>query len=168
MATIYLIEGPVGAGKSTFAAKLCLERQRVHLNLDEWMVTLFQKDRPQEDFMAWYSERKQRCIDQIWLVALSLLDAQVDAVLELGLVQPADREAFYTRVQGTDHPLQVKVLSASKATRKARVQRRNQDDGPGSTRRMVVSDEIFELANSAWIPPDADEHARQEIETVDT
>lgn len=166
MATIFLIEGPVGAGKSTYAAKLALKQQGVHLNLDEWMVTLFQKDRPEQDFMAWYGERKQRCIEQIWLVALGLLDAQVDAVLELGLVQPADREAFYSRVAATEHPLKVIVLDVDKSVRKARVQARNVDDSAGSTRRMVVSDEIFELANNAWTPPDANEHERQQIEIV--
>lgn len=166
MAKLVLIEGPVGAGKSTYAAKLCFERHAVHLNLDEWMVTLFQKDRPEQDFMAWYNDCKQRCIEQIWLVAVSLLDAQVDAVLELGLVQPAAREAFYQRVAAIDCELQVLVLDADKATRQQRVQRRNEDDSPGSTRRMVVSDEIFELANGAWMPPDEREQDLQQIEFV--
>ncbi len=166
MATLLLIEGPVGAGKSTYAAKLCFERHAVHLNLDEWMVTLFSQDRPEQDFMTWYNERKERCIEQIWLVAMSLLDAEVDAVLELGLVQPAAREAFYQRVAAIDCELQVIVLEADKATRHQRVQVRNEDNSPDSTRRMVVSDEIFELANGAWIPPDERERDQQNIEFV--
>lgn len=168
MATVILIEGPVGAGKSTFAAKLSLERHAVHLNLDEWMVTLFQKDRPEQEFMAWYGERKQRCIEQIWLVAQGLLDAGVDAVLELGLVQPAAREAFYSSARAIDCTLQVIVLEADKDVRRARVQARNADTSPNSTRRMVVSDEIFELANGAWIAPDASEHERQQIQIIQT
>lgn len=168
MATLFLIEGPVGAGKSTYAAKLSLERRAVHLNLDEWMVTLFSKDRPEQDFMAWYQDCKQRCIEQIWLVAISLLDAEVDAVLELGLVQPADREAFYTRTAAFDCTLQVLVLDADKTTRHQRVQARNSDDSAGSTRRMVVSDEIFEIANNAWVPPDEREQALAQIEFIQT
>ena len=66
MPTIHLIEGPVGAGKSTFAAKLMHEHSAPRLNLDEWMVVLFRPDRPEgDDIMAWYAERKQRCIEQI-------------------------------------------------------------------------------------------------------
>jgi predicted kinase len=65
MASIHLIEGPVGAGKSTFAGRLALTHNAVHLNLDEWMVRLFQADRPEADFMEWYLERKQRCIEAL-------------------------------------------------------------------------------------------------------
>ena len=39
VATIHLIEGPVGAGKSTFAARLSVAHEAPHLNLDEWIVT---------------------------------------------------------------------------------------------------------------------------------
>lgn len=34
MPRITLIEGPVGAGKSTYAAKLALDQTAVHLDLD--------------------------------------------------------------------------------------------------------------------------------------
>ncbi|MEJ2681019.1 MAG: AAA family ATPase, partial [Gammaproteobacteria bacterium] len=85
MSKIYLVEGPVGSGKSTFAEQQALEINAPHINLDSWMVNLFRPDRPTSGTMEWYIERKERCIEQIWLVAKSILDANFDVILELGL-----------------------------------------------------------------------------------
>ncbi|MEZ5559707.1 MAG: AAA family ATPase [Pseudomonadales bacterium] len=166
MATIHLMEGPVGAGKSTYAARLGLERNAPHLDLDEWMVTLFRPDRPEAGFVPWYVERKQRCIEQIWQVACALLDAGTDVVLELGLVGRDDRAAFYSRVDATGHELAVYVLDAPQAERRRRVRARN--TAAGATFKMVVTDEVFALANGAWQPPDEQECEQRRIQHVAT
>jgi len=153
--TIHLLEGPVGAGKSTLAGKLSVELQAPHLNLDEWMVTLFREDRPDSDFLGWYAERKERCIEQIWLVANEILFTNNNVILELGLVQRAAREAFYQRVAGTDHNLLVYWLDVAEATRRQRVKQRNSEQG--ATFKMEVSDEVFAMANAAWEAPDDEE-----------
>ena len=57
MGKIILLEGPVGAGKSSYAAALSARKPMPHLNLDDWFVTLYSPDRPKEGLMAWYSER---------------------------------------------------------------------------------------------------------------
>jgi len=162
MATIHLIEGPVGAGKSTFAAQLSLTHAAVHLNLDDWMVTLFRPDRPETEFMEWYAERKQRCIDQIWRVTCDLIDAGTEAVLELGLVQTSARDDFYRRVDVEGYALKVYVLETPEDVRRERVRHRNTQQG--DTFKMEVSDEIFELANRAWQAPDAIEARERDIE----
>ena len=51
MATLHLVEGPVGAGKPTFAGQLSLVHEAPCLVLDEWMVTLYSPDRPNTGFM---------------------------------------------------------------------------------------------------------------------
>ena len=168
MATIHLIEGPVGAGKSTYAGQLGLRLKCAHLNLDEWMVTLFSPDRPKDNFMPWYEECKARCIEQIWLVALELLHQNNDVILELGLVQKPAREAFYSRVAGTDFDLQVHWLDTPEHVRWERVQQRNQQSAADarSTLKMQVSEEIFKLANSAWQAPDDAECEQYNISVV--
>jgi len=161
VAMLHLIEGPVGAGKSTYAGKLALSEGAVHLNLDEWMVNLFSADRPAEGFITWYGERKDRCIEQIWRVTERLLEADISTVLELGLVQRAARDHFYGRVDAAGYALKIHVLDAGVETRHRRVRARN-ETGSG-TFRMVVSDEIFELANRAWEAPDAGEQGARDI-----
>ena len=152
MASIHLIEGPVGAGKSTFAARLGAELGAPHLNLDEWFSILFSPDRPESGVMAWYAERKWRCVEQIWRVARALGEGGQDAILELGLLTREERQAFYARVAAAGLGLKVYVLDAPRALRRERVRRRNAERGP--TYRMVVPDAIFELASDRWEPPD--------------
>lgn len=164
MATVHLVEGPVGAGKSTFAAQLARSHAAPRLILDEWMVTLFRADRPEADLMQWYGERKQRCIEQIWRVTCDLIDAGTSAVLELGLVQAQDRSDFYARIDAAEYPLRVYVLDAPRAVRRARVHARN--DAQCGTFQMVVPDEIFESASDLWEPPDDLEIGARNIEFV--
>ena len=166
MAEIHLVEGPVGAGKSTFAAKLSLSLGAPHLNLDEWMVNLFRPDRPEEGFIEWYSERKQRCIQQIWDVTGELLNSEISPILELGLVQRADREDFYRRVEATDHVLRVYLLDTPLETRRQRVRQRNMQKA--GTYRMEVTDDVFNLANSFWEEPTEIECRERDIEFIST
>ncbi|MCR9259129.1 MAG: ATP-binding protein [Pseudomonadaceae bacterium] len=163
---IYLIEGPVGAGKSTYARQLSQQHNALHLNLDEWMVVLFRPDRPEVDFMHWYNERKQRCIEQIWATALNCSAVGITAVLELGLVQQADRIDVYNRAEDAGLDLQVVVLGAPRKERMARVQKRNLEQG--DTFQMLVSDEIFALADAAWQAPDDKEFRLRSITMIDT
>ncbi len=164
MATIHLIEGPVGAGKSTYAGKLSLAVGAPHLNLDEWMVTLFSPDRPDEGFMDWYLETKNRCIQQIWDVTIEILSHDIDVILELGLVQAADRARFYERVDGTDLDLAVYVLDTPVDVRRERVRERNRKQS--GTFKMEVSDEVFEMANAFWEDPTEAEVRDRGIEVV--
>ena len=164
MATVHLIEGPVGAGKSTRAGQMARELGAPWLDLDDWMVTLFSPDRPAEGFMQWYAERKARCIEQIWQVTQRLLAAETGAVLELGLVQRADRSAFYDRVDQAGCDLVVTVLDVPKDVRLERVRQRNAQQG--GTFKMAVSDEIFEIADAAWEVPDEIECEMRQIRTL--
>lgn len=150
MAGIHLIEGPVGAGKSTWAAQLTQRHTAPRLILDDWMATLFKPDRPATGVMEWYAERKDRCIEQIWKVACSLIDAGTDVVLELGLVQQSIRQQFFDRADAAGYNLTVYVLDASRETRRARVRQRNREQGP--TFAMEVPDAFFEVASDMWQP----------------
>lgn len=167
MPRIYLIEGPVGAGKSTFAASLANRVDRgVHIALDQWFSILFSPDRPSTDVMTWYIERKARLLDHIWKHVQSLLACGVTPVLELGLVQRQSREDLYERAREVGVDLTVYLLQASREVRRERVMRRNVEMGP--TFSMVVPTPFFEMASDVWEEPDEVEIAQNRIERIST
>ena len=161
MATIYLIEGPVGAGKTTFSRELSEKISAPHINLDTWMARLFQADRPATGSIGWYLERKERCIEQIWDVAIRSLNANCDMILELGLIQRNNRQAMYQRIAASGHKLVVYVLDAPREERRERVKLRNFQRSDSFS--MEVSDEVFEIASNMWEEPDDIECTEQEI-----
>ena len=166
MSRIYLIEGPVGAGKSTFAASLATRVGGTHIALDEWFARLFSPDRPNTDLMPWYIERKARLLDHIWTHAQALVACGIAPILELGLVHRQSREAFYERAREAGVDLSVYLLLASRDLRRDRVMRRNVEKGP--TFSMVVPAPFFEMASDTWEEPDEEEIAENRIERIST
>ena len=160
-ARVHLVVGPVGAGKSTFARQLVRDHSAVALTLDDWMATLFRPDRPATDVVAWYQERAERCIAQIWKLARQLTDRGDDVVLEIGLLRRGERERFYERVDEAGLPLTIYVLDAARDVRRARVLERNQRQG--ATFSMAVPLEIFELASDLWQALEPDEHEGRDV-----
>lgn len=166
MPNIYLIEGPVGAGKSTFSTSLASRIGGVHIALDEWFTRLFSPDRPSTDVVPWYIERKARLLDHIWNHAQDLLACGMAPILELGLVQRQSREDLYKRALEAGVDLKVYLLLASREVRRERVMRRNVEMGP--TFSMVVPAPFFEMASDMWEEPDDFEIAENGIEAIST
>lgn len=152
MAQIHFIEGPVGAGKSTYAKAMAEKGGFVHLALDEWFVRLFSPDRPQENFSQWYAERKGRLVQLMLGQARAVLATKRDVALELGLIQRGPRQALFRQLQQEGVTFTIHVLDAPMNVRRERVKRRNVEQG--ATFSMVVPDNIFELASAMWEPPD--------------
>ncbi|WP_428622647.1 AAA family ATPase [Sedimenticola sp.] len=156
MANIHLIEGPVGAGKSTYAAKLSFEKRAVHIALDAWFSQLYSPDRPPGEFSpSWYIERKGRLLGVIWDHSCHLLDSGIDVILELGLIQRDERHRFYSLAELSGFPITLHVLDAPRDTRLERVQLRNIEQG--ETFSMVVPDSVFDMASDLWEPPNEEE-----------
>lgn len=143
MPKLHLIEGPVGAGKSTFARSLALRTHGVHIALDEWFARLYGADRPAAEFMDWYVEHKLRLLDLIWRHSNAVLASCTDSILELGLIQRQSRISLYEKARSSNVELTVYMLDAPKDVRHARVMRRNVEKG--ATFSMVVPEQI-----SSW------------------
>ncbi|WP_322739964.1 AAA family ATPase [Delftia tsuruhatensis] len=164
MSRVHLIEGPVGAGKSTFGAALAASSNGVHIPLDEWFATLFSPDRPGGDFVPWYVERKERLLGLIWNHSRRVLASGRDVVLELGLIQQQQRIQFCRMITNEGFPPHLHVLDAPLEIRRARVRRRNEERGP--TFSMVVPDHVFEMASKLWESPDEFECEECEVSFV--
>lgn len=165
MAHIDLIEGPVGAGKSTYAGKLASERRAVHIALDAWFANLYSPDRPDSNIWPWYSERKERCLRTIWTPVEGMMAADTNVILELGLIQRHARQAFYQLVDAKGYSMSVHVLDAPRELRRERVHIRNREQGP--TFSMIVPDHVFDMASDLWEAPDEAECAARSIEFIE-
>lgn len=166
MAIVHLVEGPVGAGKSSYAATLAQRDGGVHIALDEWFVQLFSPDRPAGDFIPWYTERKARLLTLIWQHSRQLLAGGTTVILELGLIRHQQRSAFCRTVQAAGFEPLIHVLDAPREVRRERVRRRNLERG--ATFFMHVPEQIFELASDMWQAPDSIECKQYSIVHVDT
>ncbi len=60
-ATLHLVCGSTGAGKTTHALRLVQEHGALHFSIDDWMVRLFGADRPPRPDWPWIAERLARC-----------------------------------------------------------------------------------------------------------
>ncbi|MEJ6006950.1 ATP-binding protein [Paucibacter sp. AS339] len=164
MPIVRIIEGPVGAGKSTFSGSLATRTGGVHIALDEWFAKLFSPDRPAGDLISWYLARKERLLRLIWTHSKAVLASGSDVILELGLIQQQPRIDFCRQVIGEGFGLVMYELDAPREVRRARVQHRNSNQGP--TFSMVVPDHVFEMASNMWEPSDELERDEYKIEYV--
>ena len=154
-AKLYLIIGATGAGKSTFARQLASKKGAARFAIDEWITALFGDDRPADADYHWYRERIDRATDKIWRIASEVVTLGMDAVLEIGLTQRADREAFYARVRAAGLPLRLYVLNAPTEKRWQRVAARNQEQG--ETFSLEVTRAMFDFVEGMWEPPEEEE-----------
>ena len=133
------------------------------LDLDTWMVRLFGKDtRPEENVLAWYSERRERCRALLWDLAKEILFAGCDVFLELGLITNVEREAVYAKARDEDLRFIVYHLDAPRDVRRKRVVERNHS--PDEHTQLVPS-HFFELASDAWESPSSAE--REAVGLID-
>lgn len=161
--TLRVLVGPVGAGKTTFAEKSATRSPALFLDLDSWMVRLFGADpRPEQDVLAWYLERRERCRAVLWDVALSAINLGSDVWLEIGLLAATERQAFFDTVRGLELAFQVVVVDAPRDVRRQRVLQRNAAPRPDT---QIVPPEFFERASDAWEP--LSESERTSLDVID-
>jgi predicted kinase len=165
-ATVHLVVGSTGAGKSTYARRLAADGQAVRFAIDEWMMALFGPDRPDHAGADWYMPRIDRATGMIWRVAREIVAAGTSVVLEVGLTQRAPRQAFLDQVVGAGAPVRLHVLEADAATRWRRVEGRNSERG--ATFALEVTRGMFDFVETMWEPPDDDELRAHDGVRVDT
>jgi predicted kinase len=115
-ATLNLVSGPSGAGKTTYAYALARREDAAFLSSMIGRAPLPPR-RPRSHHLGG-SWSLGRCKALIWSTAVSVLDAGASAVLDLGLMRRADRERMPRRSKRglNQHPRKTSCPS-SKCTR---------------------------------------------------
>lgn len=150
-ATLNLIFGPCGAGKTTYAHALARREGAVAFVLDEWGARLFGPDVQGPIDFGWMLERLGRCEALIWSTAAAVLEAGTSVVLDLGLMRRADRERIRKRAQEAGLSTQWHFVDAPQEVRRARVAARNETKGETFVRE--VPPEMFEMIEAIYEAP---------------
>ncbi len=161
MQKIYLIVGNVGAGKSTYAANLALQKQAHIFTVDEWMKTLFWMEAPDGDTYEWALERVVRIEKQILSETVKLARLGMSIILDLGFFSSDQRTRVHSMLLDAEMPVEVLYLDVDKEERWRRVQHRNSEQG--ETFQFNVSREVFEFCETIFEPMDDAELATATI-----
>ena len=123
---IHIISGPQGAGKSTYARQLTLEKQGVCFSIDDYMIKLYGPEMIQPLDFSWVMERVARCHNLIWETSVNIVRNSGIAVLDLGLMKNEQRERFLQLAESAGVAIQQHFVDAPLEVRKERVMKRNQ------------------------------------------
>ena len=155
MASVHLVCGSTGAGKTTYSKALAERARGVRFSIDDWMATLFWRDAPPQSNLDWALERIARCEEQMLAIAEQLVGRGIDVVLDLGLSRREHRDRLRFRALALGAEVKMHYLDVDRETRRARVKRRNEERS--DTYAFHVSDEMFDFMESYFEPPSDDE-----------
>jgi predicted kinase len=164
-ATLNVIFGPCGAGKTTYAHTFARREKAVAFILDDWMARMFGPDMPEPIEYEWMLERVARCEAQIWSVAAGIIGAGGSVILDIGLMRRADRTRIREIAEATGLPVRFHFVDAPEAVRRARVAGRNVVRGENFA--IEVSPDMFEFIEGVYEPPEPGELAGAVISVSD-
>ena len=151
-ATLNVIFGPSGAGKTTYANAFARREKAVAFILDDWMARMFGPDMPEPLQYDWMIERVGRCEAQIWATAAGVLATGTSVVLDIGLMRRADRARVREIAEATGLPLQFHFIDAPPEARRTRVLDRNVVRGEGFA--IDVTPDMFDFIEGVYEAPE--------------
>jgi predicted kinase len=164
-ATLNVIFGPCGAGKTTYAHAFARRERAMAFILDDWMARLFGPDMPDPIEYEWMLERVGRCETQIWSVAAAAIATGTSVILDIGLMRRADRDRVRQIAEATDLPLVFHFVDAPQEVRRVRVANRNVVKGESFA--IEVTPDLFEFIEGVYEPPEPVELAGAVVSVSD-
>ena len=150
IATAHLLYGSIGAGKTTYAARLAADHNAIRFTVDEWVAGLYGRDGAGIPDFDLQSERIRDVMEPIWSRCLVL---GVDVVLDIGIWRRVDRDRTRAIVERHGAETRLYWLDCSEQEARRRTERRNADPR-GS---VVLARNTFDVLRSRIEPLDADE-----------
>ena len=153
MATLFLICGMAGAGKTTLARQLETSRQALRLCPDEWIKKIIkdESDKPELDRLRDPVESLQ------WTTAQTLLGLGVSVILENGFWSREERMSYRSKAKELGAQVELHYLDVSKEELRRRIEARNSNLPEGSFR---ITKPELESWLASFTPPDSEELKR--------
>ncbi len=150
-ATLFLLVGLPGAGKTTRAKEIEAAHAALRLTPDEWVLALYgdDLDRPARDAVRDPVEGLQ------WRVAQRALALGCNVVLDWGFWSRAERAMYRMRAEELGVRAQIVFLDAAIEELWARITRRD----PSTIGTLAISRAELEQWSALFEPPSADELA---------
>jgi hypothetical protein len=155
MATVHLVCGYLGAGKTTFSKVLSEQHSAIRFSVDELYLRLF-ADEPTYELDAKAMERLLVTLNDIWP---QIAKAGIDVVLDFGFWRRALRDDVRERARSIGAVTRLYWLRCPDGVAIARCLQRN--GAPGA---FLISAQGFQELKTRFEPPDPGESS----EIVDT
>ncbi len=124
MATIHLMFGFMGFGKTTVAKKLEQKYGAVRLTHDEFMVKLYGRNMPYAEFHPNYDK-----VDEVlWDLAAKIINAGTDVIMDYGFWSHDAREKAYNRAKKITENVVFHLVECDMATAKQRILKRSAEN----------------------------------------
>jgi predicted kinase len=136
MATLHIIHGFIGFGKTTFSKKLTEEKGIIRFNNDEWMVKLYGTNPDIDKIDEYWNNINDIQMDMI----KKLLNSGNDVVFDNGMWRRCERDNIREFCKRIGAKYKFYKLECDKDTAKARTLRRNFE----GSESIFVSEETFE------------------------
>lgn len=150
MATLFMICGLPGAGKTTFAKQLEHEQSALRLCPDEWITAILADPNDTAEL-----DRLRTPVESVqWQVAQRALVLGVNVILENGFWSRAERAGFRAQAETLGAQVKLHYLEVSRDELWARLEKRNASLPPGTFR---VTEEQLDLWLSWFEAPTEDE-----------
>jgi predicted kinase len=150
VATLFLICGLPGAGKTTLAKRLEQEHHALRLCPDEWITPILADASDQAEL-----NRLRSPVETLqWEVAKRVLSLGIHVILENGFWSREERSSYKLQAEALGAKVELHFLEVSKDELWQRVSKRNANLPPGT---FVVTKEQLELWWKLFEPPTKEE-----------
>lgn len=124
MATIHLMVGFMGFGKTTIAKQLEKEVHAVRLTHDEFMVKLYGRNMPYAEFHPNYDK-----VDAVlWYLAEKIIATGTDVIMDYGFWSHDARSNAYQKAKKLTNDVVFHVIDCDMTLAKERILRRSEDN----------------------------------------